>query len=62
MKNRLDQHGIKVIAKIETKEALENREEIIKFAEGILIDSGDLGNVMGYEKVPKSQISILVLS
>jgi len=59
LKNRLNQHGIKVIAKIETKEALENREEIIKAADGILIDRGDLGTAIGYEKVPKGQISIL---
>lgn len=59
MKNRLNPHGIKIIAKIETKESLENREEIIKVADAILIDRGDLGTAIGFEKVPKSQILVL---
>ena len=59
IKDKLNLYRIKIIAKIETKEGLENREEIIKAADLIMIDRGDLGNSIGYEKVPKSQILIL---
>ena len=59
LEERLSSHGIKVIAKIETKESLKEREEIIKVADIIMIDRGDLGTAIGYEKVPKNQILIL---
>lgn len=41
-----------IIAKIERKEALENIEEIIDAADGIMIARGDLGNVVPIEELP----------
>ncbi|MFA4855165.1 MAG: pyruvate kinase [archaeon] len=50
----------KVIAKIETKEAIANYKEIIKEAYGIMIDRGDLGSETAYELVPKMQKKIVL--
>ena len=50
---------LKIIAKIETKEALLNLEEIIEVSDMLLIDRGDLGTDIGWEKVPAHQKIIL---
>ena len=49
----------KIIAKIETKEAVQNLDPIIKAADMILVDRGDLGSDVGYEKVPFYQDIII---
>lgn len=59
LKDVLNPFNIKVIAKIENKEGFENRMEIIKEADKILIDRGDLGTSIGFENVPRHQIEIL---
>jgi len=57
LKNKLKQHGADtgVVAKIETKSAVRNMKSIIKAADMVLIDRGDLGTDIGFEKVPYYQ-------
>lgn len=45
----------KVIAKIETSEALKNIEEIIQLVDGVMVARGDLGVELSMEKVPYYQ-------
>ena len=49
----------KIVAKIETKEAVENVKEIIDASDMVLIDRGDLGTDIGFEKVPHYQKEII---
>jgi pyruvate kinase len=48
-----------IIAKIEKKEAVDNIDDIIKKADGIMIARGDLGVEIGLEKIPIVQKSII---
>ncbi len=50
---------IKLISKIETKEAIENYQNIIEKSYGIMIDRGDLGAEVGLEKIPRLQKKII---
>lgn len=49
----------KIIAKIETKGALKNLEEIIDSADGIMVARGDLGKEIPLEEVPYYQKKII---
>ena len=51
--------SVKIIAKVETKEAIQNLDPIVKSADMILIDRGDLGSDVGFEKVPFYQDMII---
>ncbi len=51
--------GAKLIAKIETPEALENLESIIEEADMVMIARGDLGVILPLEEVPVHQYRII---
>lgn len=51
--------NIKVVAKIENREAIDSFEEIVQLADLILIARGDMGVEIGYEKVPGVQKKII---
>ncbi len=48
-----------IIAKIERREALENIEEIVAAADGIMIARGDLGNIIPIEELPMIEKNII---
>lgn len=48
-----------IISKVECREALENLEEIIEKSDMILVDRGDLGKEIPFEKVPLARKVIL---
>jgi len=57
----LDEGGARplVIAKLEKPEALDNLEEILKVADGVMVARGDLGVEMSPERVPMAQKHII---
>ena len=57
----LDEDGVHpfVIAKLEKPEALDNLEEILKVADGVMVARGDLGVEMSPERVPIAQKRII---
>jgi len=55
----LGHEDVKVIAKIETRSALENLDGIIEASDAVLVARGDLGMAMGLEKVPHLQHRII---
>lgn len=57
----LQQHGssIALIAKIEEQQGIENLDEIIAAADGIMVARGDLGIEVGIERIPSYQRDII---
>ena len=57
----MDQHGkrLPIVAKIERREAIENIDEIIGEADGIMVARGDLGVEVELERVPILQKMII---
>lgn len=58
LKSKNSDH-IHIIAKIESLQALENIDEIIKVSDGIMIARGDLGVQIPIENIPNAQKSII---
>tara|TARA_B100000427_G_scaffold79973_1_gene65262 strand:+ start:20687 stop:22147 length:1461 start_codon:yes stop_codon:yes gene_type:complete len=52
---------IKIIAKIERQQAIDNLVEIIKHADAVMVARGDLGVEIGIERVPRIQKQIIQL-
>ena len=62
IRNVLESHGgegIKVIAKIENKEGIDNMDEIAAFADGIMVARGDMGVEIETERVPLVQKQLI---
>lgn len=53
---------IDVIAKIESKDALDNLDEIVKVSDGVMVARGDLGGEIPIEEVPLAQEKIVATS
>ena len=53
---------IELISKIETNEAYENIEEILKVSDGVMVSRGDLGVNISLEKLPMYQKEILKIA
>lgn len=58
-KDKFSGTEIKIVAKIETVEALKDIDRIIAFSDLVMIDRGDLAAAIGIEKLPRAQKRIV---
>ncbi len=54
--------GLPVIAKIEKPQAIQNLEEIVRAADGVMVARGDLGVEIPIERVPVAQKRVIALA
>jgi len=61
LKNRIDAkgHRAKIIAKVEKPEAIDNLDEIIDIADGVMVARGDLGVEVPMQRLPMLQKRII---
>ncbi len=59
IKEFIGKSDIKIIAKIEIQEGIDNFDEILSIADGIMIARGDLGVEIPYEKLPVLQKQLI---
>ncbi len=63
LRNELTKRGssIRIIAKIERQEAVDNFKEILAVSDGVMVARGDLGNEVPLEKIPFIEREIIAL-
>lgn len=61
LKKLIGNKNVKIVAKIERQEAVENLEEIIEASDALMVARGDLGMEIGPEKVPIVQKKMIHL-
>jgi len=55
-----DNHSIRVIAKIENAEGVDNIDDIIKVSDGIMVARGDMGVEISLEEIPSIQKKLIL--
>lgn len=62
LREAIGDEEVELIAKVETREALENIEEILKLADGLMVARGDLGLAIPLERLPLVQKRLIRLA
>ncbi len=57
--NSINGDTVKIIAKIENQEGIDNFDEILKVVDGIMVARGDMGVEVAIERLPKIQKSMI---
>lgn len=59
IREMVGKHDIKLIAKIEAKEVLDNLDAVIRASDGVMIDRGDLVSEISFSQLPRYQKKII---